>query len=62
VKTALTRGSRRAVALVDASKAGEEALVGFAALDDLDTLVTDEAPDGPLADALAAAEVEVMVA
>ncbi|MBD5381840.1 DeoR/GlpR family DNA-binding transcription regulator [Clavibacter sepedonicus] len=62
VKTALTRGSRRAVALVDASKAGEEALVGFAALGDLDTLVTDAAPDGPLADALAAAEVEVMVA
>ena len=62
VKTALTRGSRRAVALVDASKAGEEALVGFAALDDLDALVTDAAPDGPLAAALAAAEVEVMVA
>jgi len=62
VKTALTRGSRRAVALVDASKAGEEALVGFAALDDLDTLVTDAAPDAPLSAALAAAEVEVMVA
>jgi DeoR family fructose operon transcriptional repressor len=62
VKTALTRGSRRAVALVDASKAGEEALVGFAALDEIDTLVTDAAPDGRLADALAAAEVEVMVA
>jgi len=62
VKTALTRGSRRAVALVDASKAGEEALVGFAALDDLDTLVTDAAPNAPLAEALAAAEVEVMVA
>jgi DeoR family fructose operon transcriptional repressor len=62
VKTALTRGSRRAVALVDASKAGEEALVGFAALDEIDTLVTDAAPGGPLADALAAAEVEVMVA
>ncbi|HEV7950528.1 MAG TPA: DeoR/GlpR family DNA-binding transcription regulator [Glaciihabitans sp.] len=62
VKTALTRGARRAVALVDASKLGEETLVSFANLDDLDTLITSEAPEPDLAAALHAAEVEVLVA
>ncbi|GAB2459749.1 DeoR family fructose operon transcriptional repressor [Conyzicola lurida] len=62
VKTALTRGSRRAVALVDASKLGEEALVRFAQLDDLDTLITDEHPADDLRTALETAEVEVLVA
>lgn len=62
VKTALTRGSRRAVALVDASKLGEEALVRFADLGDLDTLITDEQPADDLGDALRDAEVEVMCA
>ena len=62
VKTAFTKGARRAVALVDASKLGEEALVRFADLTDLDTLITDQAPAADLGDALARAEVEVMVA
>jgi DeoR family fructose operon transcriptional repressor len=62
VKTALTRGARRAVAMVDASKLGEETLVSFADLGDLDTLITDVKPAPDLAAALRRAEVEVMVA
>lgn len=62
VKHALTVGARRAVAIVDASKLNEEALVHFARLDDLDTLITDRAPGSALAAALATAEVEVLIA
>lgn len=62
VKTALTHGARRAVALVDATKLGEEALVRFAGLADLDMLITDDAPGPDLSAALADAGVEVLVA
>lgn len=62
VKSALTRGARRAVALVDASKLGESTLVSFADLDEIDTLITDGAPDQALATALDDAGVEVTVA
>jgi len=62
VKTALTRGARRAVALVDASKLGEQTLVSFADLKDLDTLITDAEPADSLTSALRTAEVEVLVA
>lgn len=62
VKTAFTRGARRAVALVDASKLGEETLVKFADLSDLDTLITDGEPQTDVSAALRQAEVEVMVA
>ncbi|PRY70535.1 DeoR family transcriptional regulator [Glaciihabitans tibetensis] len=62
VKTALTRGARRAVALVDASKLGQETLVSFADLGDLDTLITDSTPAPDLTEALRDAEVEVLVA
>ena len=62
VKRAFTLGARRAVALVDASKLDEEALVNFDRLDDLDTLITDREPGGTLTAALRTAEVEVLVA
>jgi DeoR family fructose operon transcriptional repressor len=62
VKTALTRGARRAVALVDASKLGQETLVSFADLADLDTLITNSEPLPDLTGALRDAEVEVLVA
>jgi len=62
VKTSLTRGARRTVALVDASKLGEEALVRFAELSDIDTLITDESPEPDLATSLRTQEVEVIVA
>jgi len=62
VKTAITRGARRVVALVDATKLGEETLVSFADLGDIDTLVTDEEPNPELSSALYNAEVEVLLA
>jgi DeoR family fructose operon transcriptional repressor len=62
VKTMLTRGARRAVALVDETKLGVETLVSFARLDDLDMIVTDTEPDVALAAALETAGVEVVVA
>lgn len=62
VKRAIVASGRRVVLLCDATKFERELLVGFARLDDLDVLVTDAAPAGPLADALEAASVEVLVA
>lgn len=62
VKTMLTRGARRAVALVDETKLGVETLVSFARLDDLDTIVSDVHPDAALATALEIAGVEVVIA
>lgn len=52
----------RCVVLADSSKFGLPALVQVAALEKIDTLVTDAAPQGALAAALSAAQVEVIVA
>ncbi|WP_026821286.1 DeoR/GlpR family DNA-binding transcription regulator [Arthrobacter castelli] len=62
VKSAIVRSARRVVVLADASKLEEEALVRFAALDDVDALITDTAPEGALADALREAGTEVVPA
>lgn len=62
VKAALVRCARRRIALVDATKHGEESLLSFAALADLDTLVTDAPPPADLAAALGEADVDVIVA
>lgn len=62
VKTAIVRCARRVVALVDSSKLEEETLVRFAGLEEIDTLITDTAPPAALAEALEAADVEVVVA
>ena len=62
VKSAMVRSARRAVVLADATKLGQEALVRFAALDEIDTLVTDSRPYSELSDALELAEVEVLCA
>lgn len=62
VKSAIVRSARRVVALVDASKLGEEALVRFAGLRDIDTLITSSEPPSDLAAALRDAEVEVVIA
>jgi DeoR family fructose operon transcriptional repressor len=59
VKSAIVRAARRVVVVADADKLGRELLVQFAALTDLDVLITDAAPDAPLASALAEAQVEV---
>lgn len=62
VKRAIVRSARRVVVVADADKHGRELLVGFAALGDVDVLVTDAAPDAKLSGALAEAGVEVWTA
>lgn len=62
VKTAMVRSARRVVALADSSKLGEETLVRFAALSEIDTLITDAVASPKLAAALKAADVEVVIA
>ena len=62
VKRAIVRAARRVILLADRSKFEVESLRRFAALDEIDVLVTDEAPTGALGDALAAADIEVWVA
>lgn len=62
VKTAIVRSARRVVALADSSKLDVETLVRFARLGEIDALITDAAPSEQLAAALAAAEVEVVIA
>lgn len=62
VKAAFVQSARRIVVLADSSKLDAETLVQFASLKDLDTLITDTKPTPELADALADAGVEVVVA
>ena len=46
----------------DSSKLDAESLVRFARLDELDTLITDAPPPTALAEALAGADVQVVIA
>lgn len=62
VKAAYVLAARRAVVLADQTKHGLEALMRFARLDEIDTLVTDRTPPADLAGALADVDVEVVVA
>lgn len=62
VKTAIIRSARRIVVVADAAKFGEELLVRFARLDEIDALVTDAQPPLDLMRALGDADAEVRVA
>ncbi len=62
VKRAMVRSARQVVALVDSTKIGQEHLVSFASLDDVDLLVTDVELPPALIDQLTATETEVLVA
>lgn len=62
VKSAIVRAARLVVVVADSEKLGSERLVSFAALADIDILVTDAAPDSELSQALADADVEVWTA
>ncbi|MDO4821224.1 MAG: DeoR/GlpR family DNA-binding transcription regulator [Rothia sp. (in: high G+C Gram-positive bacteria)] len=62
VKTAIVKSARRVVLLCDSAKFSQESLVRFAGLEDIDTLITDKAPDGDLAAALEESNVEVLIA
>lgn len=62
VKTAIAAAARRTVVLADSSKLGQEHLVTFLDLEDIDLFVTDATPPAHLAAALAAADTEVLTA
>ena len=61
-KSAMVRAARRVVVLADSTKLDAESLVRFANLDEVDTLITDAAPSDELADALAEADVQLVLA
>jgi DeoR family transcriptional regulator, fructose operon transcriptional repressor len=61
-KQAMARAAQRTVVLADSSKLGREHLVRFAAVADVDVLVTDSEADPGTVAALQAAGVDVVVA
>lgn len=61
-KGAVVRSARRVIVLCDASKLGQEALVRFANIGDIDVLVTDAGIDDDERSALSEAGVEVVIA
>lgn len=61
VKRAIVSAAQRVIVLCDASKFGQQLLVAFAGLSDVDVIVTDRAPDDYLALALAESEVETWI-
>lgn len=62
VKRAIVAGAQRIIVLADAEKFDTELLVTFAALSDLDAVVTDSEPGPVLMAALRDADVEVWIA
>jgi DeoR family fructose operon transcriptional repressor len=61
-KRAMVRAAQRVVVLADSSKLGREHLVRFAAVDDVDVLVTDTDADPQAVEELEAAGLEVVLA
>jgi DeoR family transcriptional regulator, fructose operon transcriptional repressor len=61
-KRAMVRAAQRSIVLADSSKLGREHLVRFAALEDVDTLVTDADADPAAVAELEQAGIEVVVA
>ena len=61
-KQAMARATQRTVVLADSSKLGREHLVRFAAIDDVDVLVTDSDADPEVVAALRDTGIEVVVA
>lgn len=62
VKTAIVRRAARVILLADSAKFDIDTLVVFADLEEIDVLITDAEPGVELADALADAGIEVLVA
>jgi DeoR family fructose operon transcriptional repressor len=59
LKRAMIESARRVVAIVDSSKLGNEQLFGFAGLDEIDVLVTDDRADQAAVAAIEGHRVEV---
>jgi DeoR family fructose operon transcriptional repressor len=62
VKRAMIRAARRSVVLADHTKVGQDHLSRFAALDEIDTLITDSGLDLQVADELRALGPKVLLA
>jgi DeoR family fructose operon transcriptional repressor len=62
VKRAMVRAGQRVIVLADSSKLDREHLVRFAALDDVDVLVTDTEADPGIVAELEKADIEVVLA
>ena len=62
VKRAMVRAGQRVVVLADSTKLGRESLVRFAALEDVDVLVTDDGADERAVGSLQDAGIEVVIA
>ena len=62
VKRAMIRAARRSVVLADHTKVGQDHLSRFAALDEIDTLITDSGLDAQVADELRAQGPRVLLA
>jgi len=62
VKRAMARAGQRVVVLADSSKLGREHLVRFAAVEDVDVLVTDDEADPGVVTELESRGIEVLVA
>lgn len=62
VALAMIEQAARLIVLVDASKFDQLALIGICGLGEIDVLVCDAAPGGALAEALARADVEIVLA
>ncbi len=62
VKRAMIRATRRSVVLADHTKVGQDHLSRFAALDEIDTLITDSGLDAQVADELRAQGPRVLLA
>jgi DeoR family fructose operon transcriptional repressor len=62
VKRAMIRAARRSVVLADHTKVGQDHLSRFATLDEIDTIITDAAVDGQVADELRAQGPRVLLA
>ena len=62
MKRAIVTGARQVVVLADAGKLGEEHLVRFASLEEIDVLVTDERATAEQLAPLTDAGIKVVVA
>lgn len=62
VRRAMLDSARRVIVAADHTKFGVQQMATLGPLDQIDIVVTDKAPTGPTAAALAAADVEVIVA
>ena len=58
----MVRAGQRVIVLADSSKLGREHLVRYAAIDDVDVLVTDEEADPGVVAELEKADIEVVLA